>query len=216
VPRDDEYGDDMAMDYREPAVIAFLDAHWQAVYVIRPQGDDAVVAEVRVELRPHATFPAGGIPARLLKEELRPGRALAFFREAVRETVAQQRESGYGVRILDKRTGQVFRDIVATRSEQWAPWTAALARWAPPPTDPHAAVMYRRAATAALYEAQVEAGERAPNRRVAEIQGRTVEAVRDDLFAARRDGLLTPSTKQGRSGGRITPAARAILEEAQS
>jgi hypothetical protein len=69
----------------------------------------------------------------------------------------------------------------------------------------------RLAATAALYVEAIGAGRRDPNESVAEAQGRPMRAVRDDIYAARREGLLTGSVRRGRPGGQLTPRAHEIL-----
>lgn len=70
----------------------------------------------------------------------------------------------------------------------------------------------RLAQVAELYAEGSAAGSRRLNAEVAEALGRTPAQVRDDVYAARREGLLTDGPGRGRSGGSLTPKARAILE----
>jgi hypothetical protein len=70
----------------------------------------------------------------------------------------------------------------------------------------------RLAQVAELYAEGSAAGSRRLNAEVAEALGRTPAQVRDDVYAARREGLLTDGPGRGRSGGSMTPKARAILD----
>lgn len=63
---------------------------------------------------------------------------------------------------------------------------------------------------AAEYIAACEEGSRRPVADIAERQGRSLEAVRQDLYRARKKGLLTRQTA-GRAGGQLTPRAKALL-----
>jgi hypothetical protein len=70
----------------------------------------------------------------------------------------------------------------------------------------------RLAQVAELYAEGSAAGSRRLNAEVAEALGRTPAQVRDDVYAARREGLLTDGPGRGRSGGSLTPKARAVLD----
>jgi hypothetical protein len=71
----------------------------------------------------------------------------------------------------------------------------------------------RLAQVAEMYAEGSAAGSRRLNAEVAEALGRTAAQVRDDVYAARREGLLTNGPGRGRSGGSLTPRGRAILEK---
>ena len=96
--------------------------------------------------------------------------------------------------------------------ERWAGWGAALDELRPGSRRPPRDRLRRLAETAALYVSARADNDPAPNRRVAEIQGRTAEKVRDDLRAARRAELLTETPGRGRAGGTLMAKAREILE----
>ena len=76
----------------------------------------------------------------------------------------------------------------------------------------------RDARIAAAYVARVEAGSRHAGADVASASRGTLSAaqVRDAIHTARGRGLLTPTTKQGRPGGQLTPRAEALLRAAGS
>ena len=75
----------------------------------------------------------------------------------------------------------------------------------------------RYARIAAAYVARVEAGSRHAGADVASASRGTLSAaqVRDAIHTARGRGLLTPTTKQGRPGGQLTPRAEALLRARQ-
>lgn len=71
--------------------------------------------------------------------------------------------------------------------------------------------LHRLARVAELYAAGVAEGRSTLNRDIADLMGRRPSQVRDDIYAARREGLLTEGGGHGRSGGRLTPKAQEIL-----
>ena len=118
-----------------------------------------------------------------------------------------------GVSLL--RAGELphWKEFLAMRNEDPLPgWEAALDALGPSSRRPPPDRLRRLAQTAAFYVQARANNDQAPNRRVAEIQGRTPEKVRDDLRAARRAELLTEAPGRGRAGGRLTAKAREILE----
>lgn len=106
-----------------------------------------------------------------------------------------------------------WKDVVQLMSERWTGWGAALDELAPGSRRPPRGRLGRLAETAALYVSARAANAPAPNRRVAQLQGRSVTKVRDDLRAARQAELLTEAVGRGRAGGTLTPKALAILGE---
>jgi hypothetical protein len=105
-----------------------------------------------------------------------------------------------------------WKDFVHEENERWTGWGAALDELGPGSRRPPRDRLRRLAETAAFYVSARADNDPAPNRRVAEIQGRTAEKVRDDLRAARRAELLTETPGRGRAGGTLTAKAREILE----
>ena len=71
----------------------------------------------------------------------------------------------------------------------------------------------RLALVAAKYAESGAAGSRRRNAEVAHVMGRTATQVRDDVYAARRDGLLSEGPGRGRAGGSLTAKGRAIVRE---
>lgn len=105
-----------------------------------------------------------------------------------------------------------WEDFAQRDKERWTGWGAALDEFGPGSRRPPHDRMRRLAQTAALYVSARADNDPAPNRRVAEIQGRTAEKVRDDLRAARRAEILTETPGRGRAGGTLTAKAREILK----
>lgn len=63
------------------------------------------------------------------------------------------------------------------------------------------------------YERRVEAGDRAPNRGIAEAFLISESTAANKVLDARERGFLTKAPKQGKAGGRATAKARRILSE---
>jgi hypothetical protein len=105
-----------------------------------------------------------------------------------------------------------WKDFVHRGDERWTGWDAALDELGPGSRRPPRDRLRRLAETAELYVRARADNDPAPNRRVAEIQGRTAGKVRDDLRAARRAELLTATPGRGRAGGTLTAKAHEILE----
>ena len=229
------------IDWRGPWVIVDLDDGWEAVYSLAPQGSDIVISRVEIRPRmPPGVLPPGGLTTRLTRT-LRPPVALRLFRDELAEFLtpgtASYRSQATVLRFLMTRTLQEqvtsgtitpeiassamtflaadepgWQDWLSRHSERWTGWGAALDELRPGSRRPPRDRLRRLAETAALYVSARADNDPAPNRRVAEIQGRTAEKVRDDLRAARRAELLTETPGRGRAGGTLTAKAREILE----
>jgi hypothetical protein len=106
-----------------------------------------------------------------------------------------------------------WQKLVEDRGKQrWGSWRQAFDRARKTPADPSDRPL-RLARTAALYVEALADGDAAPVKRVAGSMGRSIAQVRSDIHEARIAELLTPAPAQGRSGGGLTQAAIAILEE---
>jgi hypothetical protein len=229
------------IDWRGPWVIVDLDDGWEAVYSLAPQGSDIVISRVEIRpLMPPGVLPPGGLTTRLTRT-LRPPLALRMFREELAEfltpgtdgsrsqatalrfqmtlTLQEQVTSGAITPeiassamtfLATDETG--WQDWLMRNDERWKGWGAALDELGPGSRRPPRDRLRRLAETASLYVSARADNDPAPNRRVAEIQGRSVEKVRDDLRAARRAELLTETPGRGRAGGTLTAKAREILE----
>ena len=66
---------------------------------------------------------------------------------------------------------------------------------------------------AAQYAEGGAAGSRRRNAEIAQALGRSATQIRDDVYAARREGLLSEGPGRGRAGGSLTEKGRAILDE---
>lgn len=193
-----------------------LDDDWRATYSFEPQGSEIVIAAV--EVRPRASVPRGGLTARILRQKLRPGMAVQDYRARLAEALdplsSEYRDGLAAVTITGATPAWYDDGLVHARKQLPAsPWL--------PVIDKVSAVdaskrdrLGRLAETARRYVQARNQGHPAPNQRVAELQGRPIPHVRDDLYAARRLGLLSESPGKGRPGGDLTDKARAILAEA--
>jgi hypothetical protein len=220
-------------------VIAYLDEEWQAVYSLAPQGSDIVITGV--EIRPRGALPRGGLTTRLTRT-LRPPLALRLFRDDLAEHVTPGTDAYEAEKVatafiaarelqMHLKSGALTPEAVAEAAalleagelpgwkdwfneneERWTGWGAAITELEPGSRRPPRDRLRRLAETAALYVSARAENDPAPNQRVAEIQGRTAEKVRDDLRAARRAELLTQTPGRGRAGGALTAKAREILE----
>jgi len=81
-----------------------------------------------------------------------------------------------------------------------------------PPLTESTPRLRRLAALAAYYVEALNRGSRSPIVDVANKVDRDPKQVRDDLHAARREELLTP-TGRGTAGGELTTKAKALLKE---
>lgn len=229
------------IDWRGPWVIVDLDDGWEAVYSLAPQGSDIVIAGVEIRSRmPPGVLPPGGLTTRLTRT-LRPPVALRLFRDELAEfltpgTAAFRAQAAmlgfFATRTLKEQvtSGAITPEIAASamtllaadepgwqdwlfrHGERWTGWGAALDELGPGSRRPPRDRLRRLAETASLYVSALADNDPAPNRRVAEIQGRTPEKVRDDLRAARRAEFLTATPGRGRAGGTLMAKAREILE----
>jgi hypothetical protein len=229
------------IDWRGPWVIVDLDDGWEAVYSLAPQGSDIVISGVEIRSRkPAGELPPGGLTTRLTRT-LRPPVALRLFRDVLAEFLtpgtAAYRSQAAAVGFLvagalkeQLTSGAItpetaaaamkflaadepaWQDWLRRHSERWTGWGAALDELGSGSRRPPRDRLRRLAETASLYVSALADNDPAPNRRVAEIQGRTAEKVRDDLRAARRAELLTATPGRGRAGGTLPAKAREILE----
>lgn len=71
----------------------------------------------------------------------------------------------------------------------------------------------RLALVAAEYAESGAAGSRRRNAEIAQALGRSATQIRDDVYAARREGLLSEGPGRGRAGGSLTPRGRAVLRQ---
>jgi hypothetical protein len=189
---------------------------WQATYEVGLQEDELVLTSVTVQS--FTGVPAGGLTARQLRS-LRPGTALREFVKAVAEnkatwpvSVSQAREM-----IIAYNEGRPWKAEPDPESLDYVTWRPqALPVFQRLTRGQPVDRRHRIAQTAALYVEAIASGHPAPRKRVADLQGRSEGAVRDDLHAARHESpaLLTMASR-GRSGGTLTKAAMAMLEEAE-
>lgn len=141
-------------------------------------------------------LPVGGVAEHLTSGAVAP--------EAVAEATA----------LLEAGELPGWKEWLNRPDDRWTGWGAVLDELGPGSRRPPRDRLRRLAQTAALYVSARADNDPAPNRRVAEIQGRTAEKVRDDLRAARQAALLTETAGRGRAGGTLTAKAREILESA--
>jgi hypothetical protein len=143
--------------------------------------------------------PSRGLPSRLLRE-LRPQEALtqrleAPTYEATRESILLALHYHPGWRTVSESSWQRHQERLGMLAPSATPLTRT----------------QRLALVAQLYATGLAEGR---TRIVAEIalrSGRKAPHVRDDVYAARREGLLTEGRGHGRIGGELTPKARDIL-----
>jgi hypothetical protein len=171
--------------------------------------DRIVVRTVRVECQ-------GGVSGRILKMAS-PATALAFFTEKLADPAsympAAVAETWARFRIARVGAETFLADQEAT-AERWRAWWPFAERSNEATEDARARRMQRLAATADAYVKACARRERAPNEAVAALQGRRSSSrVRDDLKAAREEGILTKPGRRGVTGGVLTPKGAAILKE---
>jgi len=183
-------------------------ALWRAAYRVRPEGDRVVVVEVRIF--PHlgspgaapgewnietGVVPRGGMPARLIRDELVLG---THVHELLPAFLNRTRKS-FPPAIFDawlQRLGYPpkVRKGPGTRAGR----------------GPKGRTDRELAELAAVYVSKK--GERAPVEATAKEVGLPATVVRDALHKARERGVLT-STKQGHAGGELTSRAKALLQK---
>lgn len=141
-----------------------------------------------------AGVPARGLTLRRLRT-MRPSsvlaEVLADWEEDVREGVSQPAEVEIlnpGWMKLKQRWAQARRRVPKRRDER-----LLMVAW--------------------MYVTALARGVQHPNKEIAAEIGRKPSQVRDDVTAARREGLLTPGAGKGRTGGQLTDAAFALMEE---
>jgi hypothetical protein len=213
----------------EPVITAELGGGWLATYYFTGQRGAFVIRQLTIH-RGDEPLPAGGLTSAVARDATRLGppiRTLERYASgALHPSTGYHREEPPlpTVPQLDFILGQErgrsekfdeFRTRAAHQADTWSEI------WQQLPRDPANAPsrLRRLLQTCLLYEEAVGAGERAPNVRVAEIQtalyGRTRTAahVRDDLRAARRDGLFAESGRRGRKGGTRTALGNELARQ---
>lgn len=143
-------------------------------------------------------LPRGGISARTLRR-MRPRSALVEQLSDPRHVLVLSLAPHPDWQALAERAWQVTQGRRIHESAQATP-------------EPESRLQ-RLARVAELYVAGVAEARPRLNRDIAELTGRKPSQVRDDIYAARREGLLTQGGGHGRSGGRLTPKAQDILIE---
>jgi hypothetical protein len=141
-------------------------------------------------------LPRGGISARTLRR-MRPRSALVEQLSDPRHVLVLSLAPNPGWQALAERVWQ---------ATQGGPLHEAPQAGSQP--EPR---LHRLARVAQLYAAGAAEGRSTLNRDIADLMGRRPSQVRDDIYAARREGLLTEGGGHGRSGGRLTPKAQDIL-----
>ena len=141
-------------------------------------------------------LPRGGISARTLRR-MRPRSALVDHLSDPRRVLLLSLAPHPGWKALAEQVWQ---------TTQGRPLHQPLQAESEPETRLH-----RLARVAELYAAGAAEGHSTLNRDIADLMGRRPSQVRDDIYAARREGLLTEGGGHGRSGGRLTPKAQDIL-----
>jgi len=208
--------DDIRIDHRGPAVFVDLGDGLEAAYALAPEGGRVVITEVRVRAKEGQALPVGGLTARHLRR-LRLGQATRVYREDLADAVAHPDRTARFLKVLGMAAearghGDWFKSWVEDAVEEGRPWLEVVARLSARPQGESRTL--RLARTAAMYVLACDEGIGAPNERVAAQQGRSMRQVRDDLYAARHAGLLTP-TLQGRAGGDLTEKGVSILGGAE-
>lgn len=192
---------------------------WTACYRVIGREGRPVVAELRVLPTPpgevaharegegpqgHHEPPGGGLTAATLRDEVVMGRhvyeilpeALGSVRRGVGAT--RVRSGGRDTTLFDALFGSLgFNPGQKPKRGR---------------RGPKARPDREFAELAARYLAACESGSRRPVADVAEREGRSLEAVRQDLYRARKKGLLTRQTA-GRAGGQLTPRAKKLLKK---
>ena len=203
---------------------------WFGLYrfVWRPAGP--VLAEVHVVPRGE---PIGWRPPSSRWRETRPGTWLDLLNGVsghldrvprggltTRELRSLQPRAALTDALKDAR--EVFRIGVLHPHPGWqllsaGAWQAHKeARGLVPPSKRRLTRQQRLALVASYYAEGGAAGSRRRNAEIAEALGRSATQIRDDVYAARREGLLTEGPGRGRAGGSLTAKARAIPRELQT
>lgn len=147
--------------------------------------------ERQTDIGGHVTaLPRGGLPVRTLRA-VRPQAALQAELEDPRALLAMTLGWWGAWRELAER--ELAR--VADRGQEREPRLHRLAR------------------VARLYVALVAEGRPRVNEEIGHVLGREPSHVRDDIYAARREGLLTAGAGRGRSSGELTDKGRAIVAQ---
>ena len=189
---------------------------WLIAYRVVRQQSDMVVAEAKVSWAGNGPAPAGGLPSKVIRA-MKPASALRVFREDVLWHFGQEgREAMAGASAalawVALRGGglEAARDVLMANERRQQLWAEIWRRH----ERTASSALPRLTRLARTAELQAAAGDR-PNEKVAAVQGRTPERVRDDIRAARREGLLGP-TRRGVAGGGLTERGIAILKEAEA
>ncbi len=142
-------------------------------------------------------LPRGGLSARSLRR-LKPRNALGDWFMDAREAILLGLHDHPGWKGASERMWQRHQERLglAEPSEQ---------RPEPRPL--------RLARIARLYSDGVAAGRGRLDVEIGQLLHRKPEHIRDDIHAARREGLLTEGPGRGRSGGTLTSKARGLLDD---
>jgi len=188
-------------------VVVPLADGWEAEFDLARQSGTAVVSQVRVYHRsPNqqwitsrvpdpATLPAGGLPARILRD-VRFGEAYRAMREIGDATDARTPEASGPAGLL----ATLGFEHIGNRNRK---------RGRPPHDDGFYARVSRQ------YVEALRTGSRRPVVDVAQELKLSPSRVRSLLTTARKHGLLTPAVR-GRAGGAITEKARALLNKGET
>jgi hypothetical protein len=200
---------------------------WFAAYRFVVQSGAPVLGQVHIySLRPYGTV-LGDDPERMASDE--PSDVFNF-RRASRQTGSEIPAGGLRLRTLRSmhpatslqraiadRKGQGIL-VVDFRDEAdelgWEATVRAVQRRLDQPVSTPRTRLERLAQVAQLYAAHVALGAARVNVMIGEAIDRSPSKVRDDIRAARREGLLTEGAGRGRPAGELTDKARRILESA--
>ena len=208
-----------------------IDDTWRAAFRLVPYSGQPVVAEVRVfpadrwpgrqpglwraetlgmrsrqldakkldkqQRSRDVRFPAigRGIPAQLLRKV--PFGVVQRYARELMELLGGLRDVDFLPDAIELEAAG-FREHVPTERPRRP------ARWSD----------HRYAQLADTYAKRIEAGSRKPVEDVARRHRLETTQARDAIHTARKRGLLSPTTTQGRPGGQLTPAGEALLADA--
>ncbi len=182
-----------------------VDDRWRAAFRLFAFQGQPAVAEVRL-------MPRDNWPTR------KPGEWRAERLGLFADQLAGARSGPSSfTAVLDGVTAQILRRVPLRAIVQY---TRAFQSTAPSPPESAKGSTRRRADSwpdrryaqiAAAYVKRVNADSPHPVQDVARRRKLSVAQVRDAIRAARVRGLLTPTRKQGRAGGDLTPEAERLL-----
>jgi len=184
---------------------------WVASYLFIMQDGSPVLAEVHIRPgeeevpvrfgSPGSDIPSGGLTGRTLAK-MRPGSVIKSFLAEWEEDVRREVE-----RATERGDDPIEIEVPA------GGWEAFAMRWMQSRRVVPESRIDRLLLVAWLYDWGVTHGASSINKRIAKELGRTPSQVRDDVHAARSEGLLTPGFGRGRVSGTLTHKARALIAE---